>query len=254
MTELRKQILHLIEQNKILEYELKYLYQLYPKLEDKEIELDYEDIPEDPLEETGWLTKEEWESLSSIEKNTLAYERYKKRHKTKWQIGRDFEMFIGYQYENGNYEVIYNGIEKKYEDEGIDLIAKNKKETLIIQCKYWSTKKTIHENHLCQLYGTAIKYKMDHPAENVIPIFICHNKLSAVAKQFANKLGIEFSENIQLGEYPAIKCCDNDEKIYYLPFDLNYDSIKNCIKKMTVEEAEKQGYRRRYPWHGLSDN
>ena len=38
--------------------------------------------------------------------------------------------------------------------------------------------------------------------------------------------------------------------IYHLPFDLSYDKTENCIKVMTVAEAEKLGYRRSYKWHG----
>lgn len=252
ITDLKTQIKQLLERNKILEYELKYLYDLYPSLEDKELELE-EEVIENPLEGSDWLTKEEWETLSDLEKNTLAFERYKNRHKTKWQIGRDFEMYIGYKCEHDkNYEVTYNGIELKYADMGIDLIAKKGNETLLIQCKYWSSKKTIHEKHLCQLYGTSYKYQIEHPDESVIPVFVCHNRLSQVALDFANKLGIEVHQNVELGDYPAIKCCDNERNetfIFYLPFDLGYDEIKNCTKHFTVEEVMKLGYRRRYKWH-----
>ncbi len=249
--DLKKEIKNLTEKNKIFEYEIKYLYEINPRIEDLEIELEPDNTPQDPLENNGWLTEEEWNSLSSLEKNELAFERYKKRHKTKSQIGRDFEMYVGNIYEKGGYSVEYHGIENGLKDKGIDLIAKKGNKTLIIQCKYWSTYKTIHENHLCQLYGTTIMYQLEHPTEKTFPVFICHNTLSDVAKIFAEKLNIEVSENIDLGEYPAIKCCDNYEKdtmIYHLPFDLNYDKIKNCKKVLTVKEAEKLGYRRAFKW------
>ena len=250
ITDLKRDIKQLTEKNKILEYELNYLYTLYPEIEEAEIELDDDTLEASPLEETGWLTKEEWESLSDLERNELAYDRYKNRHKSKWQIGRDFEMFIGYKYETEEkYKIEYHGIKHGLEDLGIDLIAKKKNETLIIQCKYWSTKKEIHENHICQLYGTSIKYQLEHPEEKVIPVFVCHNELSEVAKAFSNKLGIEVHEKIELGEYPAIKC-NPESMIYHLPFDLSYDKTENCIKVMTVAEAEKLGYRRSYKWHG----
>lgn len=252
ITDLKRDIKQLIERNKMLEYELKYLYTLYPELEDTEIELNDDTSEVSPLEETGWLTKEEWENLSSLERNELAYDRYKNRHKTKWQIGRDFEMFVGYKYESEKkYKIEYHGIKHGLEDLGIDLIGKKQNETLIIQCKYWSTKKEIHENHICQLYGTSIKYQLEHPNEKVIPVFVCHNELSEVAKTFAKKLGIEVHENIELSEYPAIKC-NPDSMIYHLPFDLSYDNTENCVKVMTVAEAEKLGYRRSYKWHGNS--
>ena len=252
ITDLKREIKCLTEKNKMLEYELKYLYTLYPELEDAEIELD-DNLPvATSLEENGWLTKEEWESLSDLERNELAYDRYKNRHKTKWQIGRDFEMFVGYQYETQkHYSIEYHGIKHGLKDLGIDLIAKKKNETLIIQCKYWSIKKEIHENYICQLYGTSIKYQLEHPTEKTIPVFVCHNELSDIAKAFAQKLGIEVHEKIELGEYPAIKC-NPDSMIYHLPFDLSYDNTEKCIKVMTVAEAENLGYRRSYKWHGIS--
>lgn len=251
LTDCKKQIKQLSDRNKILEYEIKYLYELYPELEDAEIELD-DNTETEPLEGTGWLTRQEWESLSDRERNELAFERYNKRHKTKWQIGRDFEMYIGYKCEQLKYKVDYHGIKNGLKDLGIDLIAKKDNETLIIQCKYWSTEKKIHEKHLCQLYGTAIKYQLEHQNEKIIPVFVCHNQLSDIAKNFANKLGIEVHEHVELKEYPAIKCCFNSG-IYHLPFDLSYDQTQDCIKVMTVAEAEKLGYRRSYKFHGYNN-
>lgn len=251
LTDCKQKIKALTERNKMLEYELKYLYELYPELEETEIESD-DNIEIEPLENTGWLTKEEWENLTDLEKNELAFDRYKNRHKTKWQIGRDFEMFVGYKCESeGKYKVEYHGIKHGVKDLGIDLIAKKENETLIIQCKYWSTQKLIHEKHLCQLYGTSIKYQLENPEENVIPVFVCHNQLSDIAKTFAEKLNIEVHENVELGEYPSIKCCLNSG-IYHLPFDMSYDQTEDCIKVMTVKEAEKLGYRRSFKWRGYN--
>lgn len=254
ITDLKAQIKFLTEHNKELEYELKYLFSLYPNLEDIiDSDLETNIFPENYLENTGWLSKDEWENLSSIEKNTLAYERYKKRRKTKAQIGRDFELYIGWKYENLGYKVTYNGINNGFNDEGIDLIAKKDKETIIIQCKYWSKNKIIHEKHICQLFGTSIKYQLLHPDELVYAAFYCHNALSENAHIFADKLSISIYENIELKDYPAIKCCDSS-MIYHLPFDLNYDKIVNCHKVMTVKEAEDSGFRRAFKWHPYSSN
>lgn len=46
-----------------------------------------------------YLSKEEYAELSETERNQLALDRYKKsRSRTKWQIGRDYELYVGYKY------------------------------------------------------------------------------------------------------------------------------------------------------------
>ena len=67
-------------------------------------------------------------------------------------------MFIGHEYEQKGYKVTYTGITDRLEDKGRDLIAQKDNEILIIQCKNWSKYKEIHENHICQLFGTTVQY------------------------------------------------------------------------------------------------
>jgi hypothetical protein len=104
------------------------------------------------LDWTNYLSKDEYNKLSDTEKNKRALEYYLKGKKSKWQIGRDFEMYIGYVYEKQGYHVTYFGIEKKLHDLGRDLIVENNEVVKIVQCKYWSKEKTIHEKHIIQLF------------------------------------------------------------------------------------------------------
>jgi hypothetical protein len=97
---------------------------------------------------------------------------------------------LGYIFELKNCEVEYFGIEMKLNDLGRDLIVKRNNTTKIVQCKYWSKNKTIHEKHIVQLFGTVTKYKMDNPNEkNAAGLFVSHTVLSDEAKNFANALG-----------------------------------------------------------------
>lgn len=57
--------------------------------------------------------------------------------KAKKRAGDNYEKEVGKYYKNLGYEITYNGLEKGYYDEGIDLIAKNENRTLLIQCKNW---------------------------------------------------------------------------------------------------------------------
>lgn len=85
----------------------------------------------------------------------------------------------------------------------------------------------------------------------MVPLFICHNKLSDTAKKFAGVLGIEFLEGIEIDDYPMVKC-NLESHIYHLPLDLSYYNIldKNSKTVSTVKEAEALGCRRAYRWHG----
>jgi hypothetical protein len=212
----------------------------------------------DPVRVLLRLPKEEYDKLTSTERNKRALDAYRSRRKSSWEIGRDYEQYVGYLYESRGYAVRYQGILEGYEDLGRDLIAKKGSETLIVQCKCWSKHKSIRENHVCQLFGTTVKYTLDYPKQQVRAILFTSTQLSDCARKFAQHLGIEFIENELLGDYPCIKCNisrKTGEKIYHLPFDQKYDETvvepeRGEFYAMTVEEAERQGFRRAWRWHG----
>ena len=242
--------------------------ELYPALQDI-IECDYSQLPVIEFEtlskydySKSYLTKEEYSNLTSIEKNQLALDRYKQSHqKTKWQVGRDYENYIGYKCSENNYTVEYPGSFLKFEDLGRDIIAKKDNNIYIIQCKYWSSIKEIHEKHIMQLYGSVISYCIENNCEtsNVTGVLITNIALSDVAKKTAKFLNVEYREFVDIGDYPMIKCninlCnDGMTKIYHLPFDQQYDSTKinkpGEFMAMTVAEAENAGFRRTFKWFG----
>lgn len=264
---LRKKASDLIEQQKEAQYKLAYLLELFPALSDI-LDCDFSQLP--PLDINSlpdhdnvkdYLSKEEWEALSESERNQLALNRYVNSHrKTKWQIGRDYELYVGYTYSKKGYDVNYTGSYLKLEDLGRDLIVKKDQNTLIIQCKYWSKEKIIHEKHIMQLYGTMTCYQVENNQDpsNVNGVFITNTRLSETAKKMATYLNIRFVEDFEIGEFPRIKCnIGHDEngmktKIYHLPFDQQYDNTKinneGEFFAMTVEEAESAGFRRAFKW------
>lgn len=266
--EIRRDAKAMVEKNKDAQYQLAYLLELYPNLADI-IECDFNHLPVVEVSELSeydssrdYLSKEEYASLTVTERNQLALDRYNNSHnKTKWQIGRDYEQYVGYQYRKKGYEVDDFGSYMGLEDLGRDIIAKKDNTTLIVQCKYWSSVKQIHEKHITQLYGTMISYCVENEVEqsNVKGVLVTNIQLSEMAKKMAAYLGIQYVENYALGVYPCIKCNIGhgefgETKIYHLPFDQQYDITK--IKKngefyaMTVAEAEAAGFRRTYKWFG----
>lgn len=222
-----------------------------------------------------WLSPEEYAALPTVEKNQLALDRWASSTKSNWEIGRDYERYVGYLNERQGYQVTYSGALQGLEDRGRDLIARGSGDVRIIQCKYWAREKTIHEKHIFQLYGTCIEFLVKErnaggtgvpgavplgslPRYGIEPWFVTSTTLSDVARQVAEILGVTVVESEPLKPYPIIKCNVSRrgrERIYHLPFDQQYDKVvieseRGECYVASVGEAEALGFRRAYRWHG----
>ncbi len=250
---------HLQQEAAYYKYLALQYWSLYPELKEAENESDdsaHDDVY-DKEYDSDWLTSEEWKTLSDSEKNQLVLDRYINRHnKSKWQIGRDYELYIGYLLTKQGYHVHYFGIEKKLEDLGRDIIATNGLETLIVQCKYWASRKQIHEKHIVQLYGTTIEYKLSQNRlpefDQIKPVLYTTAPCSSTAQRFAKALNVEI-RTVPFAEFPRIKCniSASGEKIYHLPIDQQYDTTviepeRGECYATTVAEAEGKGFRRAF--------
>jgi hypothetical protein len=232
---------------------------------------------EDPITKFVPMASQEWKTLSSSERNQLALDRYlnPKRKKSLWQIGIDFERYVGYYYEQLGYKVRFHGALRAREDLGIDLICENSCEILIIQCKRLSNLKGIpvRENTVAQIFGAAKFFESNPKAffdrlgvsnaqpkktVSVRPVLVTSYELSETAEQFSKALDVEVVDNFVVGKYPVIKCNvapRTGEKIYHLPMDQQYDTVvigdqeEECYVE-TVAEAEQLGFRRAYRWKG----
>ena len=198
--EIRKDAQSIVEKNKEAQYQLSYLLTLFPTLEDV-IDAEFSQLPVIKVSERSeydtardYLSKSEYESLSITARNQLALDRYKSsRRRTKWQIGRDYELYVGYKYSLKSYDVDYFGSYMGLVDLGRDLIATKGDEILIIQCKYWSSKKQIHENHVNQLFGTLTSYCIEPQIgqRTVRGVLVTNIELSPMAKKMASYLDIK---------------------------------------------------------------
>lgn len=254
------------QQCKLQEYQLTLYETIFPWLSDFK-EISSEDLQQFAESEIApeseysslkkWLSPQEYRSLSSADRLQLALERYSKRQKSNWQIGIEYERYVGYCYEKKGYRVRYNGAIEGLEDMGRDLIISKDNKMYVIQCKRWSVEKTIHEKHIFQLYGTTILQKMEHPDCTVGSLFITTTSLSDLAKSCANYLDIAVVENFPLKEYPLIKCnvSKDGDQIYHLPFDQQYDRViinpsDGDFYASTITEAESKGFRHAWRWSG----
>ena len=208
-----------------------------------------------------YLSNEEYSKLSRTQRNQLALDRFWSCKKSKQTIGRLYEQYIGWLYENNGWLVEYFGISEGFSDMGRDLICHKDNTTLIIQCKNWSKSKRIYEKHIFQLFGTAYEYMKNNPFEEVYGVFFTSTELSDLARSFAKEFHIELHESFELKRFPIIKCNigREGERIYHLPFDQQYYTTKINHKDgdrycATVAEAEAMGFRRAYRWHGNRDD
>ena len=214
------------------------------------------DVDEDEDQVKRYLTEEEYANLSVTERNQRALDRFWDKRKSKRAIGKLYEQYLGYLFEQKGYDVEYFGIKNGLGDLGRDLICRKRDEEIIVQCKHWSKSKTIYEKHIFQLFGTLYQYRKEHAGKQVRGAFYTSTSLSPLAKNFAREFDIEIIENMSLQRYPIIKCNigKDGEKIYHLPFDLQYNVTKiNCPGECyctTVAEAEARGFRRAYRWRG----
>jgi hypothetical protein len=213
-----------------------------------------------------WLTEAEQDSrqMTRAEKYQRALDRYWRSKKTPWQIGRDYERYIGYRHERDGFKVEYYGIESGLEDLGRDLICRKGGDVRIVQCKYWSREKTLHEKHVCQIFGTATAYRLEmggqedlFGSDEITPWLYVSCVASSRAKEFAKMLGVELIDSFPLHQYPIIKCnvsLRDGQKIYHLPFDQQYDrtliEFRDECYVETVAQAEALGFRRAFRWRG----
>lgn len=267
-------------QLRLLRYRVEYYEKLFPWI----AEYVGDDVPDEIVDLSGaqsepgddpvkrWLTEPEYQRLSDADKSQLALDRWRARPKSRWEIGRDYERFIGYSYETLGYDVEFSGAIEGLQDMGRDLIARHGGELRVIQCKYWSKDKTIHEKHVFQLFGSTLEYAFrlgtfDNLNQLSLfggpvrttgakPVLYTCTSISPLAKEVAKKLEVECNEHIGISDYPLIKCniaMRDGQRIYHLPFDQQYDRTKIIPARgetyvYTVAEAEKAGFRRAWKW------
>lgn len=243
---------------KALLYKVEFLLDVFPDLkpymEDDQtikellIYKDYNELSEFRDKSKDYLTIEEWNKLDNVQRNQLALDRWIKSDKSKSVIGLMYEMYISHILKQKGHRVEEYGIKHGVSDLGRDIISYKNDWVYIYQCKNWSKKKEIHENIVCQLFGTVMEYKISHKTEKVKAYLIVTTKLSPMAEEFSKRLGIEV-RTISMGDFPLIKCNINGtNKIYHLPFDQQYwrteISKPGEFYAETILEAEAKGFRR----------
>jgi hypothetical protein len=243
------------------QYKFEYLLSIYPELgkfKDDDAYINYMHEEEKRCNIRNWLSDNEYFQMTEEGREQLAVDRYisDSSRWTDWEKGRNYEIYCAYKLFNEDYDIIQEGLNKKLEDGGRDIIATHKKtgKILIVQCKNWSS--LVRENVVFQLYGSFVQWKLDNEDKikgvEVEPWLYITCDLSPEAIKCVNLLGIRV-RRLPMDRFPAIKCNVNHntgQKIYHLPFDRHYDLVKINAKgkgyKFEIAEAIKEGFRRAY--------
>lgn len=226
------------------------------------------DAEEHLLEETGSDNL-----VSQEERSQAALDAFKEKKLSNLEVGRLYERYIGYLYEEDGWEVSFKGIIEGFNDLGRDLICIRGNQHRIVQAKCWSKNKEIHEKHVYQLHSSTIHYRMSlrktlkaagknraqikeiMKSFEIKSIMCTTNQLSETAAEVVKFLGTSQMEHRQeklSKDYPMVKCNvgrTDKRKLYHLPFDPQYDSIiignmdGECYVQ-TVKEAERLGFKR----------
>ncbi|WP_347356987.1 restriction endonuclease [Bdellovibrio sp.] len=169
------------------------------------------------------------------------------------EVGRLYERYIGHLYEKEGYDVVYNGALRGISDLGRDLVVGCVDEVFVIQVKCWAKYKEIKEKHIFELFGTTTHFKLtsEGAGRSVKAVFYTTARYSDGAKHVAKVLGVDLKTERLDRFYPMIKCSisADGKKLYYLPFDVNYDKIKINLHRdelfaQTVKEAVGKGFKR----------
>lgn len=243
------------------QYKFEYLLSIYPELrkfKDDDAYINYMHEEEKRCNIRNWLSDNEYFQMTEQGREQLAVDRYISDSSkwSDWEKGRNYEIYCAYKLFNEGYDIIQEGLNKKLEDGGRDIIATHKKtgKILIVQCKNWSS--LVRENVVFQLYGSFVQWKLDNEDKikgvEVEPWLYITCDLSPEAIKCANLLGVKV-RRLPMDRFPAIKCNINHKtgnKIYHLPFDRHYDLVKINAKgkgyKFEIAEAIQEGFRRAY--------
>ena len=188
-------------------------------------------------------------TLSELQDHLNAYQQkaINSGKRDKWKYGRDYERYIGYLLEKKGWKLIYNGAIEGSGDGGIDLICYKDNKCCLIQCKRW--KNNIGEECIERFYDAVERFKIYHSGFNSIEgVFYTTSDYTDEAYDVAWEYDIKccIKEFDSILEYPPVKCLvRNGKKVYYLPFDKEFDKISvenGCEYKFTVADAEKAGY------------
>ncbi len=133
--------------------------------------------------------------------------RYAKLQKENKSKGIEYEKFVATHFENQNFIVKYNGIEKGKKDNSIDLIAISKEKIILIQCKNWkeNSKYKINHEKIKAFVGDTFTYIEKNPIYKDYQV----DRLFVVSNRILDSSAIKYiKENKSVVRYKLLPFCD----------------------------------------------
>ena len=152
------------------------------------------------------------------------------------QKGDAYEKFIGFEFEKKGDFVIYNGLIRGYDDDGVDVIAISTKESTIhlIQCKNW-TKKPMMLSDVENIYAKLKNFNLGRITKNA---HIVHNysqgtktltEIENILK--ANKKNFNIRKTLYVGSDKVIDLNIGKQLTLITPIIFRYLDMKIVIKR-----------------------
>ena len=99
---------------------------------------------------------------NSIRDHQEALDQFRQNRLTNIEVGRLYERYVGYLYEQDGWQVAFKGAVDGFDDLGRDLICIKGDEHLVVQAKCWSRRKKIPVKCVYQLHASTLHYRMSY--------------------------------------------------------------------------------------------
>ena len=104
-----------IRESRLMRYRVECYGKIFPWISDyvgddvPDAAVDVSGVEHDQEDDVAkyWLSKADYERLPTVEKYQKALDNWKRRKRSNWEIGRDYERNVGYVYETQGYEIYW---------------------------------------------------------------------------------------------------------------------------------------------------
>lgn len=134
--------------------------------------------------------------------------------------GQIYEKYVGQILEGQGYKIFYQGLEKGFLDQGIDLIAENETDIIYVQCKYLK----IH------LTKSRIEWILYKASKELLKAYE-NNTKKIIFMLVVNNIDENFSKRIPKGYKNTI----SNNKYPLLEYFLSHNNTQNKVRLECIE-------------------
>ncbi|MDR2100794.1 MAG: restriction endonuclease [Campylobacteraceae bacterium] len=157
--------------------------------------------------------------------------------------GKDYEAFVGSQYETYGYDVKAFGFERGKSDGGIDIVATKNDEVLFIQCKNWSknTQYKINHEKIKAFIGSVAIFKTQYPEYKDVKETLLFIASEDIFDNSAKKYCQENKEYVRYKILPIDKAQRYTTAKLAIFYDTNTREMERLLIKNGYLEQKERG-------------